>query len=211
MSVNNIRVLKKGLTHFSGKGLVEFIETPIQAMKKPAALAAWSSPTIFEKIAHVEANAGEFSSAVSSPSTPEIVQLRRVTRAELVKNFLDFADSVEDIAKGDLPMLATTGIPFKKKPTEDHSKLLPPPSLRGRYTGASGELQAVCPADPRALKTAVRCRIEDGDWGPIFSFSNTREMILKPLVPGQPYILAARYEGRFMNSDWVVSTPIYCI
>jgi hypothetical protein len=210
MKEKKIRLLKTGYSQMSSAQFVKFVEGPCISLTTGEGADVFTT-NITNLIPEIVQKLGYYNIAVEMPDSARSAALRKQHRAEIVELMVILAGRIEDAALGDLATLAASGFEIKKIGVANNSILSAPTNVRCRHTKTSGVLQLICDAMKRCRMYFVEYRLGNGDWIVADSFTDTREMLIKGLVPGSSYSFRICAKGRTGLSKWTESTSIICL
>lgn len=126
-------------------------------------------------------------------------------RAALVSALNKNASYVDINCDEDLTVLLSSG--YEAVNTNRTQTVLNPPLVTHAEYGQAGQIRLRVKGDPNRKAVLGRCKTMDGDWGPILTFRNSREILFAGLKAGTTYVLqVCGLGGSTGQSDW--SEPV---
>ena len=126
-------------------------------------------------------------------------------RAALVAALNKDASYVDINCDEDLTILLSSG--FEAVSTNRAQTVLNPPEVIAADYAQAGKIRLRVKGDPNRRAVLGRCKTMDGDWGPVLTFKNSREILFGGLKAGTTYVMQlCGLGGSTGQSDW--SEPV---
>ena len=115
------------------------------------------------------------------------------------------ASYVDIHAEEDLTILLSSG--FEAVNTNRTPTVLDPPVVTAAEHGQSGEIKLRVKGDPNRKAVLGRVKAVGGEFGPVVTFRNSRQILFEGLVAGTTYVMQlCGLGGSTGQSDW--SEPV---
>ena len=130
---------------------------------------------------------------------------KEAARAALISALNKNASYVDINCDEDLTILLSSG--YGAVNTNRTQTVLNPPQVTHAEYGQAGQIRLRVKGDPNRRAVLGRCKTMDGDWGPVLTFKNSREILFAGLKAGTTYVLqVCGLGGSTGQSDW--SEPV---
>jgi len=126
-------------------------------------------------------------------------------RAALITALNKDASYVDINCADDLKVLLSSG--FEPVSTNRTQKVLRPPEIIAAAYGQAGEIKLRVKGDSNRRAIQGRCKALGGEFGPVITFKNSRELMFDGLKAGTTYVMQlCGLGGSTGHSDW--SEPV---
>lgn len=183
----------------------EFSDMVVSVATKMANNPSYTEPVVDLTLLTTNNNTFVAQIAAAAQGGKFLTAQKDATRELLDEEMRALAAYVDSIAKGDLPVLLSSG--FESISLDRTRKPLDKPTVLNIDNFASTQLMLKLSPIRNARSYEVRLKLGAADWKNAGVYTKARGILLEALVPGQVYDIQARAVGGTMGySDW--SDPV---